>query len=163
MLEKNDLTSLFNPKSVSIIGASQDTKKVGYIVLKNIIEAGFKGNIYPVNLSGEIIQGIQSFKSYEELPEKPDLALIAIPSTHVIETIEQIGKKGTKNIVVFSAGFKEIGEEGKILEDKIISLSNQYDLNVIGPNCLGFVNNRANLNATFAQVAKKIGSLHFIS
>lgn len=97
------------------------------------------------------------------LPEAPDLAIVAIPAAGVLEALNQIGEKGTKNVVVLSAGFKEIGPEGEQLEKTLIETAKKYGLNVIGPNCLGFVNNLCPINATFGQLVKDSGSLRFVS
>lgn len=158
-----DLTALFSPKSVCIIGASHTPGKVGAIVLKNIINSGFKGTILPVNPNSEDIDSLKVYKDVASLPQTPDLAVIAIPVTAVLEELTQIGEKGIKNAVVFSAGFKETGEEGKKLEEELINIAQKYNINVLGPNCLGFVNNLCPINATFSEVEVQSGNLRFIS
>lgn len=158
-----DLTALFSPKSVTVIGASRSPEKVGAIVLKNIIGSGYTGKIYPINPNTEEINGLKCFKDINLLPETPDLAVIALPSTLVLETLTQIGEKGIKNAVIFSAGFKEIGEEGEKLENELIDIAGKYGINVLGPNCLGFVNNLCPINVTFAEVSIQPGNLRFIS
>ena len=107
--------------------------------------------------------GFDAYKDYGDLPMVPDLALVAIPAKFVLDVLEKIAQKGTKNIVVFSAGFKEIGEEGLVLENKMIEIIKKYEINVLGPNCLGFVNNLSPVNATFGQLVNKKGNLRFIS
>jgi len=158
-----DLTALFCPKSVAIVGASRTPEKVGAIVLKNIISSGFTGKIYPVNPNADQIGSLACFKDTAGLPEVPDLAVIAIPVPGALEALTQVGEKGIKNAVIFSAGFKEIGEEGKKLEDELISIAQKYNINVLGPNCLGFVNNLCPINVTFGEVAAQTGNLRFIS
>lgn len=158
-----DLTVLFSPKSVCVIGASRSPEKVGAIVLKNIISSGFSGKIYPVNPNTSNIGNMWCYKDIAGIPEVPDLAVIAIPVPEAIDALALVGEKGIKNAVIFSAGFKEIGEEGKKLEDKLIEIANKYEINVLGPNCLGFVNNLCPINVTFGEVVSSKGNLNFIS
>ncbi len=154
--------TLLNPKSITIIGASNDTKKVGGIVTQNII-ASYKGLVYPVNPKEEIIQGLKNYKTISELPDVPDLAILAIPAENALEVLPQIGDKRIKNLLIFSAGFKEAGEQGKILEQKLLVYTKQYEFNILGPNCLGFVNNQIALNATFAKTPTTRSNLSLIS
>lgn len=158
-----DLTHLFSPNSIAVIGASRSPEKVGSIVIKNIVSSKFPGKIYAVNPNAQNINEIQSFPDVASLPEIPDLAIIAIPSVKVTEVLNQIGEKGIKNVIVFSAGFKEIGEEGQKLEKELTDTASKYNLNILGPNCLGFVNNNVPLNATFGQTENNNGNLRFIS
>ncbi|MBU2592676.1 CoA-binding protein, partial [Patescibacteria group bacterium] len=140
MSKAKDLSRLFSPRSIAVIGASATSGKVGAIVLKNIINSGFPGKVYPVNPNAENINDLKCFKTILDLPEVVDLAVIAIPAASVNEVLSQIGEKGVKNVVIYSAGFKEIGEDGKKLENQLIEIANKYALNILGPNCLGFVN-----------------------
>lgn len=160
---KRDLNGLFSPKSIAIVGASHHAEKVGGIALNNIIISGFKGKVYPINPTISVIGGLKCYPDVKSLPEVPDLALVAIPVLKVNQAMEEIGQKGIKNVVIFSAGFKEAGAEGEELEKQLIEITNKYQLNVLGPNCLGFVNNDLPVNATFGQVIKKIGNLRIIS
>ncbi|NMC35958.1 hypothetical protein GYA49_02835 [Candidatus Beckwithbacteria bacterium] len=159
----NTLKALLFPKSVAIIGASRSPKKVGAIALKNIIASGFKGKIYPVNPKEKEIAKLTCYSDITSLPQKPDLAVIAVPAPIVIPVLEQLGQANIKNAVIFSAGFKEIGEAGLEREQQLISLAKKYQLNILGPNCLGFANNSCPINVTFAQVVKQPGNLRFLS
>ncbi|OGC45812.1 hypothetical protein A2V49_00170, partial [candidate division WWE3 bacterium RBG_19FT_COMBO_34_6] len=158
-----DLTTLFYPQSVAIIGASRSPEKLGAIVLKNIINSGYKGVIYPVNPNADVIYDLKAYKDSNDLPQIPDLYIIAIPSTLVCAEIEKISQKGGKNVVVFSAGFKEIGSEGFKMEKEIHDLAKKHGINLLGPNCLGFVNNNCPINATFGGAGKQSGNLRFIT
>lgn len=158
-----DLSGLFSPSSVTIIGVSRNPRKVGAIVLANIIDSGFRGAIFPVNPNAEKINSLSCYKDIASLPETVDLAVIAIPAVEALEVLTQAGEKGIKNAVIFSAGFKEAGEEGKELEDRLISIARKYSINVLGPNCLGFVNNLCPINVTFSEVSVQGGNLRFIS
>ena len=131
-----DLTGLFSPKSVCVIGASRTPGKVGAIVLKNIINSGFTGKIYPVNPNINELDDLNCFRDVASLPQIPDLAVIAIPATAVPKVLTEVGEKGIKNAVVFSAGFKETGEEGKKLEMELINIAKAKK----EINCLSFFN-----------------------
>jgi acetyl coenzyme A synthetase (ADP forming)-like protein len=160
---QKDLTRLLSPNSIAVIGASRSPEKVGSIVIKNIVSSKFPGKIYAVNPNTQNINDIQCYPDVAGLPEVADLAIIAIPAIKVTEILNQIGEKGIKNVIVFSAGFKEIGEAGEKLEKEMFDIASKYNLNILGPNCLGFVNNNIPLNATFGQTENVNGNLRFIS
>ncbi len=159
----NSLSALFSPRSIAVIGASRSPEKVGAIVLHNIIKSGYQGKVYPVNPNANVLNDIKCFKDIPSLPEVVDLALVAIPAEEVIQVITQIGDKGIKNAVVFTAGFKESGVDGEKLEKLLQDVAGKYQINVLGPNCLGFVNNTISLNATFGKADATQGNLRFIS
>jgi acetate---CoA ligase (ADP-forming) len=161
-VQKN-LENLFSPKSIAVIGASQSPEKLGSIILKNVLDSKFTGNVYPVNPNAENVNGLKCYPNVASLPEIVDLALIAIPAANVITVLNEIGEKGIKNVVVYSAGFKETGGDGKTLEDSLIQTCQKYEINLLGPNCLGFVNKLCPVNATFGQIVNQVGNLHFIS
>ena len=128
---------LLEPKSIVVIGASNELSKPGGRVLKHLIEGDFKGKLYTLNPKEVEIQGIKCYQKPEELPNV-ELAIIAIASKYIPDTIEYlVDNKNTKAFIVLSAGFSEIGEEGKILEDKIVSICDQNEASLIGPNCVG--------------------------
>jgi acetyltransferase len=158
-----DLNTLFNPKSVAVIGASRTKEKVGAIVLKNILASGFKGKVYPVNPNATSIDNLTCYPNISSLPERCDLVLISLPPILAIESLRETGTAGIKNAVVFTAGFKETGPDGAQLEKQLIDISNQYQINLLGPNCLGFVNNSCPINTTFAQTPHQFGNLRFVS
>ncbi|MEM3614791.1 MAG: GNAT family N-acetyltransferase [Nitrososphaerales archaeon] len=157
------LDKIFNPKSVAIVGASDEEGSVGYALMKNFLDSNFKGEVYPVNIRKEEILGLKAFQSVEQLPKTVDLAIIATPAKTVPEVVEQCGKAGIKGLIIISAGFKEVGPEGKALEDKILEIKQRYDLRIIGPNCLGIIRPSINLNATFINKMPKQGNIAFIS
>jgi len=158
-----NLDKIFNPKSVAVIGASDEEDTVGYALIRNLTQLGFQGEVYPVNIHKNEILGLKAYKSVGELPETADLAVIATPAKTVPDVVEQCGKAGIIGIIIISAGFKEIGAEGKALEDKIVELKRKYNLRIIGPNCLGIIRPSNNLNATFAKKMPKPGNIAFIS
>jgi len=158
-----DLATFFYPKSVAIVGASRSPEKLGAIILKNIKESGFKGEIFPINPNAQEIQDMKTYPDVSQLPSSPELVIIAIPACQVLEVVKQAGEKGSKNIVVLSAGFKEEGEEGAKLEKQLSELAEKLEINLLGPNCLGFVNNLHPINATFGEPVKESGNLRFIT
>lgn len=158
-----NLDKIFNPKSVAVIGASDEEGTVGYALVKNFVDSKFEGNVYPVNIRKPEILGFKAYASVELIPEPVDLAVIATPARTVPDVVEQCGKSGIMAIVIISAGFKEIGPEGKALEDKITEIRKKYGLRIIGPNCLGVIRPSINLNATFINRMPKPGKIAFIS
>jgi acetyltransferase len=157
------LEKIFNPQNVAIIGASDEKGTVGYALIKNFTESGFEGKIYPVNIRKNKVLGLKTYKSVEQIPEPIDLAVIATPAKTVPDVLEQCGKVGIKGVIIISAGFKEVGPEGKALEDKLAKIKNRYGLRIIGPNCLGVIRPSIHLNGTFIGKMPKSGNIAFIS
>uniref|UniRef100_A0A7C2Z9I2 CoA-binding protein n=1 Tax=Ignisphaera aggregans TaxID=334771 RepID=A0A7C2Z9I2_9CREN len=157
------LEELFKPRSVAVIGASREPGKVGHSILKNIIEGGYKGSIYPVNPKANEILGYPVYKSVSEIPGDVDLAVIVVPAPAVPGVLEECGKKGVKYVVVISAGFKEVGGEGVEREKKLVEIARKYGMRVVGPNCLGIIDTYTPLNATFGPRIPKRGGIAFVS
>ncbi len=157
------LKALFYPENITIIGASTNPEKIGHIVLNNLLQIGFQGKIYPVNPKAQEILGQKVFSSIQELPNNLDLAVITVPRTLAVSSLAELGAKGLKAAIVISAGFKEIGGKGYHLEQELIAIANQYNIALLGPNCLGLINTHANLNATFAAGIPQRGSIGFFS
>ncbi|MEM2147066.1 MAG: GNAT family N-acetyltransferase [Candidatus Bathyarchaeia archaeon] len=163
ILVTSNLDKIFNPKSVAIVGASDEEGSVGFALMKNFLESDFEGKIYPVNIRKTEILGLKAYQSVEQIPEPVDLAVIATPAKTVPDIVEQCGKAGIKGLVIISAGFKEVGPEGKALEEKILEIRQKYGLRIIGPNCLGIIRPSIKLNATFIDKMPKPGNIAFIS
>ncbi|MFH0819765.1 MAG: acetate--CoA ligase family protein [bacterium] len=157
------LDLFFKPKSIAVIGASQNKKKVGYGLVENLIKSGFRGKIYPINLKDKRILGLPALASVSQVKNKIDLAIIAIPAPVVPHVLKECGQKKIKNAIIISAGFKEINEEGAELENKIKDTAKKYRINFLGPNCLGILSSPNNLNASFAKGMIKKGRIAFIS
>ncbi len=157
------LKNIFEPSSIAIVGASKNKEKVGYAILKNILDGGYRGKIYPVNPKYDEIEGLKVYKSVEELPDGIDLAIIVVPIQIVPKIMEELGKKGIKGAVVISAGGRETGEKGRRLEEEIIKVARRYGIRFLGPNCFGFINTRLKLNANFGSVMPLEGDTAFIS
>jgi len=161
-LRKDPLAKFFLPKTVALIGASERAESVGRSTLENLLAGGFQGKIYPVNSQRSSILGHAAFKSLKEIPEKVDLVVVTTPAQAVPDIIRQCLQKGVTSAVIISAGFKEVGPEGKKLEEEVLALA-RGKMRLIGPNCLGLMNPIIGLNATFAQTIAKPGSVAFIS
>jgi acetate---CoA ligase (ADP-forming) len=157
------LKKFFTPKSIALVGASKSTEKLGYRILKNLIDGGFKGSIYPVNPSAEDILNLKTYKSILDIPDTPELVIIVIPSKYVGGVAEECGKKGVKGLIVISAGFKESGEEGEQKEEELKKIIKKYGMRMIGPNCLGVIDAVNNLNASFAFEIPPKGKISFIT
>ncbi len=158
-----NLDKMFKPESVAIVGASNSEGKIGYIVVDNMVSCGFEGTIFPINPKNDEVQGLTAYKSILDLPEIPDLAVICIPSMGVNGVLEECGQKGVKNVVVITAGFKEVGGEGIELEKKLVEIKEKYDINLIGPNSLGITDSQAPINCSFSQSMTPNGNMAFIS
>ncbi len=163
MPAQKDLKNLFNPKSVAVVGASQESQKLGAIVLKNIIDSKFTGKIYPINPNYQSLNNLECYKSLADMPEIPDVAILAVPDSIVAKILTECKEKGVKNVVVFAAGYKEMGDEGARLEKELTDFAKSAGMNILGPNCLGFVNNLTPINATFGEPPKASGNLRFVT
>jgi acetyltransferase len=158
-----NLDKIFDSKSIAVVGASDKEGSVGYTLIKNLTELGYKGKVYPVNIRKKEILGFKAYQTVDQLPETVDLAIIATPAKTVPDVVEQCGKAGIIGIIIISAGFKEVGPEGKALEERILEIKKKYNLRIIGPNCLGIIRPSIHLNATFGTKMPKPGNIAFIS
>ncbi len=150
------LDSLFKPRSVAVIGASTKELSIGNRVLKNLIDFGFKGSIYPINPKADEVRGIKAYKSILDVPEDGiDVVHMVIPARFVPQAFEDCGKKGVKNVIINSGGFSEIGPEGEAIEKAFMEVARKYGIRVLGPNCQGIINSdpeyRAYCNFTFTM------------
>lgn len=158
------LQYFLHPKSVAVIGATDRAGSVGNVLMQNLIEAGFEGKIYPVNQSRESIHGLKTYRNPEDLPEPPDLAVIAVPAKAVPKVIADLGAKGTKAVVVITAGFSESGEtRGCELQSDMLKVARAHSLRIIGPNCIGIQIPKAKLNASFAKTNALPGQIALVS
>jgi len=117
-----NLDKIFNPKSVAIIGASDEEGSVGYAIVKNFTQLGYAGKVYLVNIRKPELLGVKTYQKVGQIPDPVDLAMIATPAKTVPEVVEECGRAGVKGVIIVSAGFKETGAEGKALEDKILEI-----------------------------------------
>jgi acetyltransferase len=157
------LSRFFTPKSVAIVGASERPDSVGYRLLLNMQEAGFSGGLYPVNNKRAEILGLPAYPDLNAVPEDVDLVVIATPAPTVPGIIRQCGDKGVASVIIITAGFGELGDEGKRLQQEVLAIAHRYGIRLIGPNCLGVIRPSGLLNATFGDGTVKDGSLALLS
>src|SRR5438309_1320070 len=165
MQKSGNLDALFAPKSIAVIGASNRQGSVGRAVFTNILLNEYKGTVYPVNPKDRSISGVRSYPSIGDLPESVDVAVVVVPAAVVPAVTEECGKKGVKGLIIISAGFKEVGQDGATLERQVASLAQKYSMRMVGPNCLGTINTdpEVRLNASFASQMPLEGSIAFAS
>jgi acetyltransferase len=161
----NPLDAIFSPQSVAVIGASSTPGKVGHDIFVNILRAGYRGTLYPVNPKAQSIACVKSYPVITEIPDSVDLAMIILPPKSALEAVEAAIEKAVKGIVIVSAGFREVGSKGRQIEDRIVSICKEAGVRVVGPNCLGVINPQPSvrLNASFSARMPKAGNVSFIS
>ena len=160
---KDNIHALFAPKTVAVIGASAAPGKVGHTVVANMLEAGYKGTLIPVNPKADEILGLPVTKKIEDLPEGLDMAVIVVPVAAVVPSMEALAKRKVRSAVIITAGFKEVGKEGYALEQRLIELCTEHEIAMVGPNCLGLISTHDNNNASFAAGYPEKGSIAFFS
>ncbi len=159
------LSSVFiKPRSIAVIGASEKAGTIGRAIINNI-KNGYKGKIYPITPSHETVFGIKAYKSVLDIEDSIDLAVIATPSKIVPKVLEECGKKGIKGAIIITAGFKEVGGEGELLQKEVEEIGKRYGIRIIGPNCLGVMNLAPDtmMNSTFLKVTPKSGNIALVS
>ncbi len=159
------LDSIFRPTSVAVIGASARKGAIGEAILRNIINSQYSGQMFPVNPKDQTILDLPCYQSIADIPSQVELAVIIVPRDHVLPTVEKCGQKGVKGIICITAGFREVGEEGRAKEQELMEVVRRYDMRMVGPNCFGVLNsdNEINLNATFTKTKPLTGNVGFIS
>ncbi len=157
------LENFFNPHSVAIVGASHQKGKVGYEILKNMIDAGYEGRIFPVNPNRQAIERLECYPDLKSVGHVPDLVIIIVPAKIVPAIMQQCAEVGAKSVVIITAGFKEVGKEGRELEKQIIHIARQAGIRIIGPNCLGLIVPANKLNASFGGNLPAVGAIGYLS
>ena len=145
----DELKPLFSPKTIAVIGASEKEGSLGRAIMNNLLSIKFPGKIYPINIKGDTCFGLKMYRSVLDVDGKIDLAIIIIPARAVPTVLEECVKKGVKSAIIISAGFSEAGEEGKKLEEKVLSIAREGNIRVLGPNCLGIYNPRSKIDLIF--------------
>ena len=145
------LNQIMNPKSIAIVGASDNKNRIGGRPLSHMIEQNFEGTVYPVNPNREKVQGLKSYRSLQDISGDLDFVLIAVPAKFVVNVIEDAVKKNARTALIFSSGFSEIGGEGELYQKQIQEICNKSKLRVIGPNCLGLFNSKSRFYPTFTS------------
>ena len=157
------LDKFFNPESVAIVGASRHEGKVGYEVLTNLIRAGYEGKIFPVNPNADTIEGLKCYATIESIGQTPDLVIIVVPAKIVPAVMKQCARVGVKSVIIVTAGFKEVGPEGRELAQQFTQIAKQAGIRVLGPNCLGVIVPSHKFNASFGGDLPEQGSIGYIS
>jgi len=160
------LENFFKPDSVAVVGASIKHRKLGNQILENLLKGGFPGRIFPINAKADSttrIMGIKAYPSLVEVPQSIDLAIVVVPSQGVLSVIQDCGAKGIDSVVIISAGFKEVGEQGAKLESELLKLSKNLGIHILGPNVLGIIDAHHRLNASFAPASPPAGNIAFLS
>ncbi|MCX9084048.1 MAG: bifunctional acetate--CoA ligase family protein/GNAT family N-acetyltransferase [Candidatus Methanoperedens sp.] len=156
-----DLKLMLDPETVALIGATEREGSVGRTIMENLLKLNKK--IFPVNPERKKVLGVECYPDLNSIPENIHLAIIATPARKVPQIVEECGRIGVEGIIIVSAGFKEIGEEGKKLEEEIIEIRKKYGLRIIGPNCLGIIRPNIGLNASFLKADPEPGKIAFLS
>ena len=159
------LDAVLRPRSVAVIGASRERGTIGAELFHNLIAHGFAGVVYPVNPRAPVVQSVRAYPDLAHLPGPVDLALIAVPAAQVLEAVRACAAHGVQGVVVISAGFKEVGDEGAARERELVEVVRAHGMRLVGPNCLGVVNTEpaVRLDATFAPVFPPPGKVAFSS
>lgn len=157
------LEAFFSPNGVAVIGASTDPSKLGYAILQNVLDSGYGGNVFAVNPKADEILGVPTYASVTDIPEQVDLVVVVVPARFVESVIQESGEKGVKGAIIITAGFREIGIEGKRSEERIVERAAEYGITLLGPNCLGLIDTIIPLNASFAASFPDEGEIAFMS
>ena len=160
------LENFFKPDAVAVVGASIKHRKLGNQILENLLKDGFPGRIFPINAKADSttrIMGIKAYPSLVEVPQSIDLAIVVVPSRGVLSVIQDCGAKGIDSVVIISAGFKEVDEQGAKLESELLKLSKNLGIHILGPNVLGIIDAHHRLNASFAPASPSPGNIAFLS
>ncbi len=153
----------FNPTGVAIIGASADPHKLSHGVLRNMLSYGYQGAVYPVNLRADAILGQRCYPDIASVPDPVELAVLMVPAAACPAVLTACGLRGLKAAIVISGGFREVGAEGRALEDELVRIASSYGMRLIGPNCVGTLDAHTGLNSTFIRTMPKPGPIAFVS
>ena len=164
-MKPRPLDPIFSPASIAVVGASRRRESLGFRLLHNLVVNEFTGAIYPVNPEAKAIHSLKCYPTLQAIPDPVDLAVILVPRHLVQGVVEQCVAKGVKGIIVITAGFSEIGEEGAERERRLRKIVRAAGIRMIGPNCMGVINTaeEASLDATFSPTAARPGAIGFVS
>jgi acetyl coenzyme A synthetase (ADP forming)-like protein len=160
------LQSFFTPRSIAVIGASTNPDKLGYAVLDNLVNGGFQSDgrsVYPINPKADEILGLKAYADVNQVLEEIDLAVVVIPYPIVPDALRTCGQKGIPNVIVISAGFREAGMDGLEREQELLEIAKEFNIRLIGPNCLGVIDTLTPMNASFSAGMPPEGPMDFMS
>jgi len=163
-VDVHHLDRIFKPQRIALLGATENPKSVSGTVLRNLIGSGFRGVVYPINPAREAVLGVPCAPSVGALPHPPDLAVICSPAAAVAAAVRECGQAGVRGVIVISAGFRETGEPGRLLEEQVAAEARAFaGMRIVGPNCLGVIVPHLSLNISFAAGLPKPGHVAFVS
>ncbi len=159
------LDAIFSPKSLAVVGASTQPGKVGHDIFVNILKGGYTGTLYPVNPKARSVASVRAYPTMLDIPDDVEMAMIILPPLLALNAVEEAIQKGVKGFVIVSAGFREVGPEGRAIEDRIVAMARDAGVRLVGPNCLGVINPKSDtrLNASFSARMPVAGNVSFIS
>src|SRR3984885_2705250 len=145
------LTPLLAPRSVAVLGASSDPTRIGGRPIAYMQAQGFPGGLYPVNPNRAEIQGLKAYPTVADLPETPDVAIVAVPAELAAPAIEDLAKRGVKAVIMFTAGFAEMDDDGAVKQAQMVAAARRSGMRILGPNCLGVFDANRAYYATFSS------------
>ena len=157
------LKPFFNPRGVALLGTSASPNKLSHGVLRNMVDGGYQGGIYPVNPRYSDVLGLTCYPDIASVPDPVDLAVVILPAPNVPQILEDCGKRGIKAVTVLSGGFREVGAEGRQLEDQCVEIARKHGIRLVGPNCVGTMDLYSGLNTTFINGVPDPGAIGFLS
>jgi acyl-CoA synthetase (NDP forming) len=158
-----NLDVFFRPRGVAVIGASRDPQKLGHGVVRNLVNYGYDGPIYPINPKANTILDRRAYASVTDAPDPLDLAIIIVPARQVPHELEQCARRGIQAAIIISGGFREVGPEGQAREQAIIEIAHRYNMRLLGPNGIGSIDTHTPLNTTFVKGMPVPGGIAFLS
>jgi acyl-CoA synthetase (NDP forming) len=158
-----DLDTIFNPKSIAVVGATETRLKWGSFIMSNILDGGYAGLVYPVSVSSETVYGLKAYTSLADIPDRVDLVFVATPAKTIMTVLLECVKKDVHNVVVISSGFSETGAEGAVLEKQMVEFAREHSINIVGPNTMGMANVNINLFATGGHPRPARGGISIIA
>ena len=157
------LSVFFQPRGVAVIGASREPGKLGHDAVRNLVEHGYQGPIYPVNPRADVVYGRRVYPTIADVPDPVDLAVIVVPARHVEAAVEACGERGLRAVIVVSGGFGEVGPDGAAAEARLAQTAQKYDMALLGPNCIGTIDTHTPLNTTFIAPYPQPGEIALLS
>jgi len=159
------LDAVFRPRSVAVVGVSRKPGSIAREILRNLLDGGFEGPVFPVNPSATVVSSMKCYARVSAIPDPVDLAILCVPADRVLPVVRDCGRKGVRGLVVITAGFKETGDAGAELEDELERLVRKFGMRMVGPNCMGVMNTEASvrLNGSFATVVPEPGRVGLVS
>ena len=142
---------MLRPRSVAVLGASNDPTRIGGRPIAYMLSQGFAGTILPVNPNRAEVQGLPAYASVGDLPSVPDTAIVAVPADLAVQAVDDLGARGVRSAIVFTAGFAEMNDAGRLAQDRMLAAAGRHGMRLLGPNCLGLFNARIGFYPIFSS------------